>query len=97
MSRAGAPPGFTRLDQPATGWRVVEDLADDQLGQPARLETLVPLGTDGELVRDEPAERAGVEVLGMPGGQPRARPICSPSRPAAGPVSLVDHRVPQIA
>jgi hypothetical protein len=33
-------------------------------------------------------------VLGAPGGQPRACPISSACRPAARPVSLVDHRVP---
>jgi hypothetical protein len=45
-------------------------------------------------VRDEPAERSGVEVLGAPGGQPRACPISSACRPAARSVSIVDHRVP---
>jgi len=90
VTRAGSPPDFTRPDQPATGWSVVEDLADDELGQLARLEALIPIGTHGELVRDQPAERARVEVLGVPGGEPHARPISS----AARPVSLVDHRVP---
>ena len=94
VSRAGSPPDFTRPDQPAARWRVVEHLAYDQLGQPSRLEALIPLGAHGELVRDESAERARVEVLGVPGGQPRACPIASPARPAARPVSLVDHRVP---
>lgn len=73
---------------------MVEDLTDDQLGQPARLEAMIPFCTHGELVRDEPAERARVELLGVPGGQPHARPIASSARPAARPVSLVDHRVP---
>ena len=92
--RAGAPPDFTRPDQPATGWGVVEYLADDRLGQPARPKAVIPLGAGGELVRDEPAERSGVEVLGAPGGQPRACPISSACRPAARSVSIVDHRVP---
>jgi len=94
VTRAGAPPDFTRPDQPATGWGVVEYLADDRLGQPARLKAVIPLGAGGELVRDEPAERSGVEVLGAPGGQPRACPISSACRPAARSVSIVDHRVP---
>jgi hypothetical protein len=94
VTPAGTPPDFTRPDQSAPGWGVVEHLADDRLGQAARLETVIPLGADGELVCDEPAERAGVEVLGAPGGQPRACPISSACRPAARPVSLVDHRVP---
>ena len=77
---------------------MVEDLADDRLGQPARLKTVIPLGADGELVRDEPAERARVEVLGVPGGQPRACPISSaaPARgPAGHPSSIIAS--PQIA
>jgi hypothetical protein len=68
VTRAGVPPDFTRPDQPAAAWGVVEDFADDRLGQPARLKTAIPLGADGQLVCDEPAERAGVEVLGAPRG-----------------------------
>ena len=97
MTRAGAPPDFTRPDQPAPGRGVVEDLADDRLGQPARLKTVIPLGADGELVRDEPAERAGVEVLGArAANRARARsPPRAGPRPGRYPSSIIAS--PQIA
>ena len=57
---------------------------------------MVPVGVGRELVRDQPAERARIEVLGVPGRQPRPRPVvpAHPSRPAPPPVPVVDHRVP---
>ena len=99
MTRAGAPPDFTRPDQPATGWGVVEYLADDRLGQPARLKAVIPLGAGGELVRDEPAEWPGIEVLRMPGRQPQAGQVIAPCPPrsTSPPLSFVDHRVPPVA
>ena len=42
VTRAGSPPDFTRPDQPAPGWGVVEHLAYDRLGQPARPEDRDP-------------------------------------------------------
>ena len=104
LSAWGAPTrtDFTRSDPPrppAAGSRAVEDLADDRLGQPTRVQPVIPLGVRRELVRDEPAERPRIEVLRMPGRQPQAGLVVAPCPPrsASPPVSFVDHRVPPVA
>ena len=68
----------------------------DQLRESSRRQIVVPVGVGRELVRDQPAERARIEVLGVPGRQPRPCPVVPPHppRPTPPPVSVVDHRVP---
>jgi hypothetical protein len=98
-SRTPARTDFTRSAPPrpsAAGCRAVEDLADDRLGQPARVQPGMPLRVGRQLVRDEPAERPRIEVFRTPGRQPQARLVVAgrPPRSASPPVSFVDHRVP---
>ena len=83
----------------AAGSRTVQDLADDRLGQSTRVQPVIPLGVRRELVRDEPAEWSGIEVLRMPGRQPQAGQVIAPCPPrsTSPPVSFVDHRVPPVA
>ena len=84
---------------PSAGSRTVQDLADDRLGQSTRVQPVIPLGVGRELVRDEPAEWSGIEVLRMPGRQPQAGQVIAPCPPrsTSPPVSFVDHRVPPVA